>query len=495
MVGDSLIPPENALLSIAESRQADAYAIEAGISGLELMESAGKSVADAIKARWAPCPVAVLCGPGNNGGDGFVVARLLADDGWPVRLGFVGRTENLPDDARAHAERWRGATEELAPSILDGAELAVDALFGAGLTRDLDGVILDIINLINERDGLPCVAVDVPSGVHGDDGTILGAAPQCELTVTFFRRKPGHLLLPGRLLCGEVVVADIGIPQSALESIKPRTTANAPALWSPHLRRPRLDDNKYRRGHAVIRGGGELTGAARLAARAAFRAGAGLVTITCPAEAFPIYAGAMTTVMVKPVTENGEFAAFLDDPRKTAILVGPGNGVDLATRAAVKAALATRRACVLDADALTVFADSPPELFSAVRGPAVLTPHDGEYERLFSHQGSRLVRARAAARQTGAVVLVKGADTVVAAPDGRAAIIENAPAFLATAGAGDVLSGVILGLLAQGMAPFEAAAAGAWLHAEAANDIGFGLIAEDLPDQLPKVVGRLIHGA
>jgi NAD(P)H-hydrate epimerase len=479
------------LLTVAEMARADAYAIDHGVPGLELMETAGGAVAAAIRERWPPRPVAVLCGPGNNGGDGFVVARLLDAAGWPVRLALLGAVDQLPDDARHNAERWAGTIEPLSPAVLDGAELIIDALFGAGLARPLEGAALDVVERLATLGTAPCIAVDVPSGVDGDSGAVLGAAPHCALTVTFFRRKPGHLLLPGRLHCGEVVVADIGIPAAALDDIAPRISANAPALWLDAMRWPRLDDHKYRRGHGVVRGGAEMTGAARLAARSAMRAGAGIVTVACPEVAFPIYAAALTGILVKPMRDRGGFAAVLDDPRVAAIRVGPGNGVDLATRADVRAALATGKPCVLDADALSVFEDAPGELFEGIRGPVVLTPHDGEYARLFVHRGDRLSRAVAAAAEAGAVVVLKGADTVVAAADGRAAIANNAPAALATAGAGDVLAGLVLGLLAQGMAAFDAAAAAVWLHGAAAAEIGIGVVADDLPDCVPAVLNRL----
>lgn len=485
---------ELALLGVEEMGRADRYAIEHGVAGIDLMERAGAAVAREVAAQWSPRPTVVLCGPGNNGGDGFVAARLLAAQGWPIRLALLGEAARLKGDARVNAERWNGPVEAASPAILDGASLVVDALFGAGLARPLDGVALEIVKAILAR-GLPCVGIDMPSGVHGDSGEILGAAADCALTVTFFRRKPGHLLLPGRLKCGRTVVAGIGIPDAALDPIAPATFLNAPGLWRDHWRWPRLDDHKYRRGHAVVAGGAEMTGAARLAARAALRAGAGMVSLACPDAAFPIYAAALTAgIIVHPLRGRDAFASFLDDPRKNAVLLGPGNGVSLLTRTRVKQALATGKPCVLDADALTVFADAPAELFDAIRGPVVLTPHDGEYARLFPHGGDRLSRARAAARDSGAVVGLKGADTVVAAPDGRAAITGNAPPVLATAGAGDVLAGLTVGLLASGMPAFEAAAAAVWLHGEAGTAVGPGLIADDLPEQMPALLRRLRDG-
>lgn len=489
-------PEPLVLLSVEEMYRADRLAMAGGVAGLTLMENAGAAIMREIVRCWAPRPVAVLCGPGNNGGDGFVVARLLEEAGWPVRLALLGKSAALKGDAAAMAKRWNGATEALTPAVLEGAGVIVDALFGAGLARPLEGAA-KTVTAVAAKGSAPVVAVDVPSGVHGDTGQVLGgvAAPAA-LTVTFFRKKPGHLLLPGRALCGEVVVADIGIPESVLSEIAPRTHENAPGLWLDRYPWPRLDDHKYSRGHVVVAGGEAMTGAARLAARGAMRAGAGMVTIAAPAMALPIYAAAMAGVLTRPLDRRTDFVSLLDDWRIAGVLVGPGNGVTDRTRGHVLAALGTRKPVVLDADALTVFAGAGDALAQAVRGPCVLTPHEGEFRRLLPDlSGGKLERARAAAERTGAVVLLKGADTVIAAPDGRVAISANAPPTLATAGAGDVLSGFILALMGQGMPAFEAACAASWLHGEAASTFGYGLIAEDLPEQMPEVLADLARRA
>lgn len=479
------------LLTVEEMSRADSAAMAAGVTGEALMESAGHGVAQAILERWSRRRVAVLCGPGNNGGDGFVVARHLEEAGWPVALALLGARGKLKGDAAAMAARWKGEVRPLAPEALDGAELVVDAIFGAGLTRPLEGAVRATVEAIGAH-GLPCVAVDTPSGVEGDSGRILGAAPRAEITVTFCRRKPGHLLLPGRLHVGSVIVVDIGIPDRAVEGIAPRLHENAPALWLEGYRWPTLADHKYSRGHAIVVGGGaERSGAARMAARAALRVGAGLVTVACPREALPIYAAQQTAVMNAPVDDAPDLNALLEDARRNAVLVGPGCGVSEETRAKTLTALATRRTTVLDADALTVFADAPERLFEAIASPCLLTPHEGEFRRLFRLEGDKVARARGAAELSGAAVLLKGGDTTVAAPDRRAVINANAPPWLATAGAGDVLAGLALGLMAQGMAAFEAGCAAAWLQGEAASQAGPGLIAEDLPEVLPAVLHRL----
>jgi NAD(P)H-hydrate epimerase len=328
----------------------------------------------------------------------------------------------------------------------------------------------------------------------GDTGEALGAVAAA-LTVTFFCKKPGHLIFPGRLLCGETVVVDIGIPSSVLEEIRPDTFENGPGLWASNLPRPQLSGNKFTRGHALISGGYPMTGAARMAARAAARAGAGLTTIAVPTIALPIYAAALTSIMVQPLAAPEDFDRLLADRRYSASLIGPGAGTGEDTRTRVLAMLATGRPTLLDADAITAFESDPPSLFHAIVGPCILTPHDGEFRRLFDPSGDKLTRTRAAARKSGAIIVLKGSDTVIVAPDGRAIINANAPPTLATAGAGDVLGGIILGLLAQGMEPFLAAAAGVWLHGAAAAEFGPGLLAEDLPDLLPSVFRRLMNSS
>ncbi len=479
-----------ALLNVAQTNEADRLTIAAGIPGTTLMENAGHAAAARIAARWSPRPVAVLCGPGNNGGDGFVIARKLGEAGWPVRLGLLCDPVALKGDARHHAARWHGKVEPFTRDVLDGAALIIDAVFGSGLARPIEGTAATVLKAAADS-GTPIVAIDVPSGVVGDSGADLGAAP-ATLTITFFRKKPGHILLPGRALCGEVEVVDIGIANSVLANFGVTTHENAPVLWRAELPRGNPGGNKYGRGHALIYGGATMTGAARMAARSAARAGAGLTTIAAPEKAFSIYAAAVTSIMVRPLPEPESLASLLDDPRITGLLIGPGAGVTPQIRAHALAMLATGRAVLLDADALTAFQNEATVLFAAIAGPCVLTPHEGEFRRLFSPDGDKLFRARAAARQSGAVIVLKGADTVIAAPDGRAAINTNAPETLATAGSGDVLGGFILGLLAQGMEPFAAACAGVWLHGEAAADFGPGLIAEDLPDLLPGVLRRLL---
>ncbi|MEY4708468.1 MAG: hypothetical protein RJB58_2191 [Pseudomonadota bacterium] len=474
------------VLTCAQMAKADAFAVAQGVASLTLMENAGRAVADAIAARFKPCAVTVLCGPGNNGGDGFVVARLLDEHGFIVR---VAHDADPKGDAKVMSEQWKGARLALTPAALDGAKLVVDALFGAGLSRPLEGAPAQVVEALNN---LPVVAIDMPSGVSGDTGQPLGGVTvKAALTVTFFRKKPGHLLLPGREACSEVVLADIGIPDAAADT---QLFENTPPLWT--WPRPKAGGHKYDRGHVVaVSGAAHATGAARLAARGALRIGAGLVSVASPPDAIGVNAAHLTAIMLKPFEGAAGLAHILSDKRLNAVVIGPGLGVGGETRALVDVALKSGAAVILDADALTSFQDDPEALFNRLHDRCVLTPHAGEFERLFpgllDEAGGKVEAARAAAVRAGAVVLLKGGDTVIASPSGKAAINANAPPTLATAGAGDVLAGFIAGLLAQNIPAFAAAACGSWLHGAAADRFGPGLIAEDLPEILPDVLDLL----
>ncbi|MGO4715638.1 NAD(P)H-hydrate dehydratase [Bradyrhizobium sp. 2TAF24] len=489
------------LLTPTEMARADALTIAAGTDGFTLMQAAGHAVAEAAMRIAPEGSVVVVAGRGNNGGDGFVAATELAARGRDVRVILLCRRESLAGDAARAAAAWPGAVESCDPMAIGRPALIIDALFGAGLDRPVKGDPLAMIGAMNSS-GAPILAVDLPSGIHGATGAVMGAAVRATATVTFFRRKPGHLLLPGRLHCGPVGLVDIGISPSVIDAIRPVTFENVPALWQAMFPVPRIDGHKYGRGHAVVVSGGlAATGAARLAARGALRGGAGLVTVASPREALPVHAAALTAIMVRPSDTATDLAGLLIDQRLNACVVGPGAGLGAPTRALALAAIGPGRGVVLDADALTSFAEAPEVLFEAIqkqRDPqVVLTPHDGEFSKLFngikSNQkvNSKLDDARAAAAMSGAVVVLKGPDTVVAGPDGCAAITANAPPWLATAGSGDVLAGIIAGLLAQRVPAFAAACMAVWLHGEAGREAGPGLIAEDLPEALPAVLRRI----
>jgi len=476
------------ILTTDQMYDADRKTIDGGIPGDVLMENAGRKVFEEIVRHWSPRSVSVLCGPGNNGGDGFVIARLLRDEGWSVRLGLLGEVEHLGGDAAFHAKQWDGATERLSPALVIGADLIVDCIFGAGLARDITGDVADLVASVNDSMSV-VVSVDVPSGVDGNTGCIMGCAIKADLTVTFCRAKPGHYLLPGRQLCGELAIRDIGISDQVVSEIRPTCWRNDPVLWRAGIRWPGLDGHKYHRGHLLAFGGTMMTGATRLVARAARRSGVGLLTIVSDASVLPVYAADAPGTMTASISG---LEALLNDCRHNAFVVGPGYGVGDSTRSLVLQLLHLCRSTVLDADALTSFSDDPSTLCFAVQGPTVLTPHEGEFTRLFPDiDGDKLARARAAAKRSGATVLIKGADSVIAAPDGRAAISAVDAPWLATAGSGDVLAGVIAGLMAQGMEMFDAACMGVWLHGRSGTDIGPGLIAEDIPDHFPVILREL----
>jgi hydroxyethylthiazole kinase-like uncharacterized protein yjeF len=441
------------LLTPAQMYQADELAIASGITEAQLIENAGRAVAEEITRRYGARKTVVLCGPGNNGADGKVAARYLRQWGWPA---------TISDD-------------------IAGAELIVDALYGAGLNRNFSHELADKINSA----GVPIIAIDVPSGLDGLTGHPRGASVKADLTVTFFRKKPAHLLLPGRMLCGEVVVADIGFPAAVLPELKIQLCENT----KPGL--PSLDSSthKYKRGHAVIVSGAKFnTGASRLAALAALKVGAGLVTIAGHEDELSVHAAHTTALMLAQTNTALALGMFLNDKRRNAGCIGPAAGVGSETSAKIRAVLASGAATVLDADALTSFAQNPTELFAAIaeypERPVILTPHEGEFARLFSDLAdiseAKHERAVKAAKRSGAIIILKGADTVIASPDGRAAINSNAPPSLATAGSGDVLAGLVTGLLAQGMPAFEAACAAVWLHGEAATRCPRSFTAEDL---------------
>lgn len=470
---DELLTPE-------EMTRADAAAIAGGIPGLTLMEAAGRAVARAVMRRFRPVRTLVLAGPGNNGGDGYVVARLLEQAGWPVAVAALA-PPRPGTDAAAVAARWRGPIADFSTASVAQAGLVIDAVFGAGLSKPVEGLAAEVLGAA----AAPVVALDVPSGVDGATGAVRGFAPQATLTVTFFRLKPGHLLHPGRGLCGEVVLADIGLPAGVLAAIAPRAWRNGPGLW--RLPRPGADSHKYARGHVAVVAGAGMTGAARLVAGAARRAGAGLLTLLAPdaATASVLRAGDPGVMVSEAGAES-----LLADARIGTWVVGPGLPPDAATRALLRRVIAAGRRVVADAGALRAATGDP----EALAGAAVLTPHAGEFSAVFGSPGDdRPAAVRAAAARTGAVVVLKGADSIIAAPDGRIVINANAPPWLATGGTGDVLAGIAAGLLAQGMAPFEAACAACFLHGEAADRIGPGLVAEDIANHLKDILSASLQ--
>ncbi|MBI2707202.1 MAG: NAD(P)H-hydrate dehydratase [Proteobacteria bacterium] len=466
---------KNELLTTIGIRTAEAAFIAEGSSEKDLMERAGQKVVKVILAHFSPCRTLVVCGPGKNGGDAQVVARHLQENGWSVDIIFLSALPSFEEIEKA----------------LKQTDLIVDGLLGTGLSRPLEGEIQRLVNLMNARNK-PIVSIDIPTGIDADSGASWGDAIQATLTVTFFRARPGHFLLPGRESVGELVIKDIGIPERLL----PPTPyyLNDPVLWRKNLKEPQPADHKYTRGACLVVGNGGMPGALRLAAMAARRIGAGLVKITCKSEDYPILASTVWGDIIFPLKTAKAFLECAEDERFKALLWGTGALPKGSTREQALLLLSTKKPCVLDGGALSSFKGKTQTLIKHLHANAILTPHEGEFLRLFPHLAflkNKAEKALKAALETGSIVVLKGYDTIIASPDGHIIINANAPATLATAGTGDVLAGLMTGLLAQGLPPFQAAAAAVWIHGEAANHKGLGLIAEDLLDQIPVVLQEL----
>jgi len=480
------------ILNIAQMYEADRLAIASGVSGAELMETAGTAIAAHIEAHWDICPLLVLCGPGNNGGDGYVIARQLMAAGWPVTVAAFGDPAALKGDARLMYDAFEGEVRPVNDIQLSENTLVVDAIFGAGFKGDLPEVIRAVFAQIAAAK-LDVVAVDMPSGVDGNTGAVASGAPDALLTVSFFRPKVGHLFYPGRQKVGRLEIVDIGIPAAVLKDMDCQLVENTPAFWQDALPALSPTGHKYTRGHVAVAGGGlSSSGAARIAARAALRTAAGAVTVLCPSSALMTYSVTLEAVMVKAIPDADMFAQWLEARRIGAVLIGPGNGVSERTRQFVGKALQSSAHVVLDADALTVFEDDPDALFDLIAakhvGQVVLTPHEAEFARLFSDDGPALERCQAAARKSGATVILKGATTVIAAPSGAAVVNICAPPWLATAGAGDALAGMVTALLSGGGSALKKVAAAVWIHSQAATRFGPGLIAEDIETEIPYIL-------
>ncbi len=465
-----------------------------GGSGLNLMEAAGLSVVREITKNCTGSKALILCGPGNNGGDGFVIARHLEEAAWKVDIALLGSIENLVGDAKQMALLWDGSVIPLDKDAIGNHDVIVDAIFGTGLSKDIEGDLGVAINMANQS-GAHKIAVDIPSGVKGDTGEVLGTAFNADLTVTFCRSKPGHFLFPGKAFCGQVIVADIGTSERTIKDIHPHIFHNHPDLWIDKFPGPASNCHKYNRGHAVVVSGDMIhTGASRLAAKAALRVGAGLVSVSSPADALSTHAAHLTSVMIR---RRGEIISDLEDDRLNAWCIGPAAGVDVSTRKNVLEIIKADKKVVLDADAITVFSEGPLELFEAInaniKSQCVLTPHAGEFAKLFPYlyKLDKITATQNAAKLAGAVMIYKGPDTVIASPNGKIVISTNGPPTLATAGSGDVLSGLVTGLLAQDMPIFEAACAATWVHGECANQLGRGLISEDLIEKIPRILLQL----
>ncbi|GJL97498.1 MAG: bifunctional NAD(P)H-hydrate repair enzyme [Hyphobacterium sp.] len=488
-------PSIRKIISVDSHRASDRFAIANGVTGIALMEKAGEAIARAISDRWARRETLAICGPGNSGGEGFVAARHLADMGWPVTAALCYPPAQFCGDAAIMQGKWQGQSLPVEEVSISDYGLVIDAIFGAGLSRPLDEHLMALADAIAQAD-IPVVAVDVPTGLHGDLARPINMAIRADLTVTFHQLKPAHCLQPGRGICGETVCADIGIPKNWVTEIAPDAELNEPACWPDIPRSDAPDTHKHEKGRlCVVSGGASATGAARLAAMAGLRAGAGLVTLFSPPSAMQVNATHLTAIMLQRFDGAQGLIDALDARRATATIIGPGCGQGDVTRELVVAAASREAPMILDADALTSFESDPDHLFQHLRTNDVLTPHGGEFARLFPElsagTGNKIERTRLAAQKAGCTIVFKGADTVIAAPDGRVRVNLHAASALATAGSGDVLAGIIGAFLAQGQAGFNAASAAVWLHGDAGIRLGEGLIAEDIPTIFPAVVSDL----
>ncbi len=468
---------------------------------IALMTAAGNAVAARIRQDYVPAPVLVLCGKGNNGGDGFMIAGLLEKAGWPVRVACSVKVADLKGVVAQAAKTFSGKVEALNSNLgIKDARIVVDAVFGTGFSGALEPELVTLFDKVRAKSPV-IVAVDIPSGIDADSGDIAEGALKADTTVAFCRKKPAHMVYPARAWCGRIFRADIGIDDAVVGAHATQLFENDPALWLASLPIPSYDSHKYTRGHVSVYGGDHRTGAAALAARAAQRAGAGAVSIATTPDSALYYRLSGASLMVDLRPDAQSYAALLEDPRRNTVVIGPGalpaHGGEDELRATVASIIATPKIAVLDGDVFRAFEHHPHHLLGKL-DPArhVLTPHAGEFQRLFGAlEGSKIAQARTAAHKANAVIVFKGADTVIAAPEGLAVVDTSAPPTLATAGAGDVLAGLIAGFAAQGMPPFFAACAAVYFHSQSARHHGLGLTAEDIISHIPQTLNDLFRQA
>ncbi|WDM85676.1 NAD(P)H-hydrate dehydratase [Ehrlichia sp. JZT12] len=442
----------------------------------ELIQRAGKAVSDIIISLFPKQPVIIIAGPGNNGKDGIVAANILRNLGWPVVLMLYNTTVDI-------SEGW---VIPLTYNNIVSCEscLIIDSLFGIGLSRNIPEDLLDIFKYINSSCSKVVVAVDIPSGINCNSGQIMGCAIRADITITFSVLKIGHVLFPGCDYSGKVYVVDIGID---VDYSKITIHKNTPALWADAIPQLNYTSNKYNRGYTLVCSvGNKCIGASKLVAMSALKVGSGVVSIACDDNALALYASCLTSIMYKLYDD------VINDERITSIVVGPGCGINGITKQRTIDIL-NKKNCVLDADSISVFSDSYEMLFSQIKHNVIMTPHEGEFKLVFPFlTGSKIEKAQQAASLSKAVVVLKGPDTIIADPVGNV-VVNNAPFTLATAGSGDVLSGIIGGLLSSGMSPFNAACCGVWIHTECARHYGIGLIADDIMLQIPIALKRLFY--
>lgn len=485
------------ILSITQMKQAEDASLSGRTSSYTLMQRAGRAVADIVRERYEKQPVMVLCGSGNNGGDGFIAASELKRKKWDVTVACKLEAEYLEGDVARAAEEWGDDFETLDKVKLPEDGIIIDAIFGTGLEREITGDAQEVLFAL-QRSSCSVVAVDFPSGVYADSGDCQPCTPQADLTVTFFRKKMGHILLPGRVACGDIIVSDIGMKDDVLDEIEGEIVhENDPSLgWQEDASTKAFWTHKYHHGHIAVLGGKVLTGATVLTSLSALRIGAGLVTIAAHPDVVNVYRMASPSLMVEPLQEMARFKDhYAKDDRRNVLLIGPGAGLENegALKKIVFDATASERICVLDADALSVFENDTRTFYKSLHKSCILTPHEGEFERIFPGlQGSKVDRALEASRKTGAIIVLKGADTVVASPNGKAVINTTGCGWMATAGTGDVLAGMIAGLVARKVLNlFDATCAAVWMHGKASELAGPGMISEDLSSHIPSVLALL----
>jgi NAD(P)H-hydrate epimerase len=469
------------ILNTEQMQMLEHKTAETGISRVEMMERAGNAVAAFIRRTYSPCKILVCCGPGNNGGDGIVTAIALRKQGWRVTLASDCFDQTCSKQTAHFRKQWAHSVISLAEAKKEHWDLIVDALFGIGLPRPITGIYLDTIAWMNAS-GVPIVSIDMPSGINSDTAQIEGIAVNARQTVTFQHIKIGQVLLPGLSHVGQLIVVDIGLLKDTCYTAQ----INTPHIWQKHLPHLSLTDHKYARGQLVILGGNTITGASRLAAHAARRMGAGMVIVLCDSRVIPIYNREPGLI----VHDISHLDQYLEDSRTTGFLIGPGFGVGKETCMLTQRLIQSGHPCVIDADAITSFAKNSQDLFALNLSKCVLTPHHGEFVRVFSEKETKIASTYLAAKESGATVLYKGADTVIS--DGEEVYVNtNGSPHLATAGTGDVLAGMIAGLLARDVTPLDAALIASWLHADCAERIGHGLIAEDISNALPAALKDL----
>ncbi|VAV90167.1 NAD(P)H-hydrate epimerase / ADP-dependent (S)-NAD(P)H-hydrate dehydratase [hydrothermal vent metagenome] len=483
------------ILTTKNCYQADKQAIASGITPVTRMENAGSGAAESITARYEKCKTLILCGPGANGGDGYVIARKLHEAGWSVDV-MALTAPVAGSDAEFMAQQCPVDASSRVRQLPTDIELIVDCLYGAGLNRALDADTTQLIHQVNQHKS-PVVAIDLPSGIFGDSNGGFAPCIVADTTITFAVKKLAHVLEPERSFCGVVEVVDIGFPDGMISDMPEVALENSPCLWSQIPVQPGAQSHKHNRGRLWVGCGGHLqTGAARLAARAGLRIGAGWVMLGGSKKAMQVCAAHETSIVLQTRPKHQSMAKTLQtSPVPDCVILGPAGGIGARMRADILDVLRSGIAAVLDADALRVMSAEPEVFFELCNENTVLLPHEAEFLGLFPDLnqtfGHKINRVKAAASRAGCTVLLKGADSVIANATGRAVVNTKTSAWLATLGTGDVLAGMVGGLMAQRVGGMDATCAAVWIHGALGQNLGAGLIAEDLPNEIPNILKNM----